>query len=109
MTKAYKYEPLPERYIRLLSVKPDEDSDPLRFSISTHSIDKPPTYEALSYVWGNASDSVDVICFDKNHIERPISITKNLHSALKRLRSGGCSGYLWADAICINQSDEGEK
>lgn len=107
--KTYKYEPLSARCIRLLSLKFDENSAPLRFSISVHSIDKPPVYKALSYVWGDASDRVEVVALDEECNECTISVTKNLHHALRRLRSGGCNQYIWADAICINQGDDKEK
>jgi hypothetical protein len=36
-------------------------------------------------------------------------ITNNLHSALLALRDFSASRYLWIDAICINQTDVGEK
>src|ERR1700761_8669159 len=118
--KIYKYKSLPERHIRLLSLEYDEHSHPLRFHISIHSIDLlPPAYQALSYVWGDSSDRVDVITFDQSHNECKISVTRNLDHVLRRLRSERRSEkgwnevqwnkYFWADAICINQSNNAEK
>jgi hypothetical protein len=106
----YEYEPIPDRYIRLLSLKFDEDIDALRLSISVHPIDKPPVYKALSYVWGDASDRVNIVILDEENLnEHTVSITKSLYRALRRLRLGHCNAYIWADALCINQGDNKEK
>lgn len=109
MMKTYKYEPLSARCIRLLSLELDESSVSLRFAISVHSIDTRPVYKALSYVWGDASDRVNVFALDEKGNEWTISVTKNLYHALRQLRAGGCDYYIWPDAICINQGDNEEK
>jgi hypothetical protein len=62
------------------------------------------SYEAISYVWGNAKDQIE--------IETPdgiFHITRNLSAALHRLRYPDKPRYIWADAICINQNDDEEK
>lgn len=38
-----------------------------------------------------------------------LSISPNLHDALCERRRRHCSGFLWADAICINQGDNQER
>ena len=57
-----KYEPLDpaKSEIRLLTVvsKPDE---PLRCILRKHSLDENPIYFALSYVWGNPSNTKPII------------------------------------------------
>ncbi|KAH7371483.1 heterokaryon incompatibility protein-domain-containing protein, partial [Pyrenochaeta sp. MPI-SDFR-AT-0127] len=105
----YEYKPLSDRCIRLLSLKFDANSDPLKLSISIHSIDEPLAYTALSYVWGDAFNRIDIIVLDEDRNEQTVSVTTNLHAALWRLRFGGCDSYIWADAICMNQGDNEEK
>jgi Heterokaryon incompatibility protein (HET) len=68
------------------------------------SIDKPHSYEALSYVWGFLSSSESLRCDGKS-----ISITPNLRDALRKLRLVDRHRALWVDQICINQSDKDEK
>lgn len=61
-------------------------------------------YMCLSYVWGDTSDAVMI------HLNSyPKLVTRNLHSALQRLRSHGYLAALWVDALCINQDDKEEK
>ena len=49
------YEPLPTGSIRLLSLEPREGLKPLSCTLTVASLDPdfPPSYEALSYVWGS--------------------------------------------------------
>jgi hypothetical protein len=80
-----------------------------------------PTYDALSYVWGDPSESKLIIC-DGSFIR----VTANLHAALLRLRHAGSPenscyhhkpwGYsfpdippMWIDAFCIDQSNINER
>lgn len=61
-------------------------------------------YSALSYVWGDANNrktvSVD---------EKPLLVTASLDPALRHLRDRKKDVMIWADGICINQSDYEEK
>jgi Heterokaryon incompatibility protein (HET) len=60
-------------------------------------------YKALCYCWGNASDKI-VINYNSS---QGLAITKNLHAALLALRLPNHERLLWADAICMNQDDDG--
>ncbi|KAF0324640.1 hypothetical protein GQ607_008079 [Colletotrichum asianum] len=62
------------------------------------------TFEAISYVWGTHSRNEIVICDGKR-----LKITKNLRTALQRVRLPGGTRRLWADSICINQEDPNER
>ncbi|KAI0868329.1 HET-domain-containing protein [Hypoxylon argillaceum] len=62
-------------------------------------------YEALSYVWGDLSDPEHI--FMDGGV--PLPVTKNLYAALRSLRLPRSGRKLWIDALCINQSDYGEK
>ncbi|KAI8167338.1 Heterokaryon incompatibility protein 6, OR allele [Colletotrichum sp. SAR 10_70] len=63
-----------------------------------------PDYEALSYVWGDATPSEHILIE-----EHTVPITTNLHSALVHLRHSSEARTLWVDALCINQSTHGER
>ncbi len=56
-SRAYQYRPLPSpRSIRLLEVHPaphtSDGSGSITVSLSTHSVDDAPPFQALSYTWG---------------------------------------------------------
>lgn len=55
-------------------------------------------------MWGDLSATAIIIV---NGIANPV--TKNLDSALKHLRLKSRPRVFWADAVCINQSDNAEK
>ncbi|PVH80544.1 heterokaryon incompatibility, partial [Cadophora sp. DSE1049] len=63
-----------------------------------------PPYDALSYTWGHAYINVESRC--DGHIFR---IRPHLRDALLRIRLSDQSTYLWADAICIDQSNVQER
>ncbi len=63
-----------------------------------------PDYEALSYCWGGQEPNFPIPC--NNH---RLLITRNVANALRYLRHKDKKRILWIDAICINQSDLGEK
>ena len=69
-----------------------------------HGEEKLVEYDAISYTWGSGALTSRIIC---NGVEW--SITGILEDALKRLRYETTSRYLWADQVCINQSDDAEK
>lgn len=61
-----------------------------------------PWYLALSYVWGDPVFS-HALYLDNG---TTLLITANLDAALRDVRSSEMTDfYIWADAICINQSD----
>ncbi|PVH69271.1 hypothetical protein DL98DRAFT_439400 [Cadophora sp. DSE1049] len=61
-------------------------------------------YEALSYVWGDASQTKALFCQGS-----PMQATISLHGALRHLRQEYTERVIWADDICINQQDIDEK
>ncbi|KAI9773690.1 MAG: hypothetical protein M1840_006964 [Geoglossum simile] len=63
-----------------------------------------PTYEALSYTWGDHSATAPILV---NGFE--LQVTVNLFRALQRLRKGGEKRVLWVDALCIDQSNLTER
>jgi len=62
------------------------------------------TYEAISYCWRDPQD-ITAIRYNGNQLRIPF----NLAAALRGLQQMDEPHYLWADAICINQSDPLDK
>jgi hypothetical protein len=103
------YQKLPEQTIRLLLLHPGSSSDSLKadlelFHIPPSSNPIIPSYEALSYTWGDLTFSEDIFCGGVT-----LPITPNLSQALIHLRNQDITRILWVDAICINQRDNAEK
>ncbi|PMD34552.1 hypothetical protein L207DRAFT_516723 [Hyaloscypha variabilis F] len=86
-------------------------------SLTAFKLDSMPPYRALSYTWAwpvemnNAGASPNEIEVSASIIcnNGVLRITDNLFSALCYLTSLGKLGWIWIDAICINQADGTEK
>jgi hypothetical protein len=108
----YQYLPITDRDgIRLIVLHPSQDkADHVQCEIIHTTLAKQAQaniydrYTALSYVWGDASDTT-VISVD----DRPLQVTKSLESALRHMRDDKRILNVWADGICINQKDYTEK
>jgi hypothetical protein len=101
----YKYSVLPPdgSSIRLLRLLPSrEATDKIVCEIFPASLleQSPSSYEALSYTWGDAKQTVDV---ELGGCVFPVTL--NLDSALRALRRPSEVRTLWVDAVCINQAD----
>ncbi|KAI8195205.1 hypothetical protein KHU50_011000 [Colletotrichum sp. SAR 10_65] len=98
--------------IRLLVLYPShETTAPLSGSLINTTLsacdsDFANGYLALSYVWGKpaSTSSIQIDGID-------VRITDNLAEALTQVRNAypGSPQRIWADALCINQSDTAEK
>lgn len=100
---SYYYEPLENDHqcIRLLRLMPGRHvAAGLECELLHTKIEDCPPYEALSYTWGDASQT-SIISLSGC----PFSATANLDVALRYLRSTSEPRLFWIDAICINQSD----
>jgi hypothetical protein len=97
-------ETLHSRTIRLLRLLPGTGGEKLCCQLFKRRLCSPLRYKALSYAWGDTSDSRNVYCDNK-----VIKVTSNLFSALWQLREKETYEYLWVDAICINQLNLEEK
>lgn len=72
-----------------------------------------PEYAALSYVWGDPSNTEDIILNG-----RRVPVTKNLATALRHVKKhwklefpnkNPSSFRIWVDVLCINQQDLDER
>lgn len=83
---------------------------------------RPPLYEALSYVWGSNENPQYIQVANKlrdasrkscpgsdYHGTARLPVTQNLAVALRHLRLLDKPRVMWIDAICINQQDNVEK
>lgn len=97
--------------IRLLHLDPyDSVSQPLHGSLKPTRLSQRPDYIALSYTWADTSG--DRTLREKIFLGNgwmPFAITSNCASALRRLRSRGGTRVVWVDAICIDQTNIGER
>jgi hypothetical protein len=109
-------------YFRLLSLRPGQRNDDICCHVETfhiHSEHCPllclvadlqvPSYEALSYHWGNDKPTSSITILAENKVPQAFHIRPNLEAALRQLRLPDKPRALWIDAICIDQSDNDEK
>ena len=129
----HPYKPLKEGEIRVLRLKPGIGDEPL-FGTLEHVVLQKATYRAISYAWGEPVFNKSIFTtsqefpnttsvFDLIHRSQKIkreesrvsiaaqefSITTSLFDALHRFRDAKKDIHLWADQICINQSDLEER
>ena len=91
--------------IRLLKIHPALEAEGIKITLLSASLnDLTLEYEALSYAWGSEKDPLEITCDGV-----PLHVTRNLHSALRRLRHQSKMRTFWIDAICINQKDYDER
>jgi hypothetical protein len=90
--------------IRLIELLPASASQRIQCLLRETSLSDGVVYEAVSYCWGDPKDQTGIICNGKL-----LYIPRNLEEALHGLRYRDRSRLLWADAICINQTDTAEK
>lgn len=88
-----------------MTLRAGRQQDPIVFDLEPMDLSIRPKYEAISYVWGAKSGSERVFLLSGGYL----LATRNLLSALRRLRHARESRVLWADALCINQNDLDER
>jgi hypothetical protein len=111
------YRPLntKNREIRLVEILDTPDGS-VCCQLSTVAFTNPatkPQYSALSYVWGDASDTENITVNGKT-----VPVTKNLAVALRHVKEHWAFEFpdrdrssfrIWVDALCINQQDLEER
>ena len=111
----YEYRPIRSgpNNIRLLQILPGTGDANIFCQVFQYTLRTEKAfglYEALSYVWGDWADPHQ-ICV-KNAQDKfygTFWVTKNLFTALLRLRDADLPRTVWIDAICINQKDLNER
>ena len=88
---------------RLLTLEPGDWNLPLQCHLQHSTLESAPSYEALSYTWGDAGNRREILIDGVR-----CTVTENLEVALRYIRRKDAARILWVDAICINQTDLGE-
>ncbi|KAF7554911.1 hypothetical protein G7Z17_g2535 [Cylindrodendrum hubeiense] len=102
----FNYSPLNRHHseIRLVRfVESPDASTQLQLELC-HSSLNDTKFSALSYLWGDCTETVDVSL--NGH---QFTIGLSLHAGLKQLRENGFQSWIWIDSICIQQQDLEEK
>lgn len=94
-------------HIRIIILQPSlEPSSDLHISFHQGSLEElEDDYEAVSYCWGADVRTCPLHVSDSTKV----MVTANLGLALRKFRHKGDVRLLWADAACINQTDDEEK
>ena len=103
-TTIYKELNFQDREIRVIALLPGQWSETIRCVLTVVSLGKRPSYQALSYVWGDPSIQHEILV-NQQHFP----VTHNLHLALRRLRDTSAVRMIWIDALCINQENVDER
>jgi hypothetical protein len=116
-----QYRPLDRttQEIRVLEMKPATNLDSPLSCLIKHVPLQTANFFALSYVWGDQKANRQSLAIEYeikspsieqtqyHHVKTTVG--ENLGAALARLRLPDDSVTIWADAVCINQSDNDEK
>jgi hypothetical protein len=106
MAASFRYDPLIGSYsTRVVTLLPSASKeDKIEICIAEVDLATPPSFEALSYAWGDSSQRVALQCHGKD-----LHVTSNCESALRHLRQDSGVRTLWVDAICIDQTSTDDR
>lgn len=93
---------LSQRSIRLLRIRSSRSSQGHIRCIKWHTTVE-RDYTCLSYVWGPSDEGYPVLLNEKLHLVR-----KNLFTFLQHAEEKNF-GWLWIDALCIDQANDAER
>lgn len=97
--------------IRVIILHKGPQDQPLTCTLKTVSLDDQPEFHALSYAWGDDTDTGGIIIIDG----QASPVAPCLATVLEHLRAHHYdflrlrSVPVWIDAICINQADPEER
>ncbi|PVH81319.1 HET-domain-containing protein [Cadophora sp. DSE1049] len=110
----YRYGQKDRNQIRLIRLFPGKTHHDICVDINRVYASSNPTYEALSYAWGDPdhigrSRGTTISYESKFYNKGVLLISRNLASAFRHLRNLKEVRTLWIDAISINQGDIEER
>ena len=110
----YQYQPLGKNgTIRILTLDPGKQGDPLKGELEAVPIDSAGSYEALSYVWaepGPLDSAYEILVRNSNDDEALlVPRGRSIIAALRHLRLPDRPRRIWVDQCCINQDDPVER
>lgn len=105
-----KYEPpLQNNQIRVLVIQPNTDTEArIECSLERTTLTSPCDYTCLSYSCSERDDGIVEYCRTILCEGLEITVTKGAHNAMQHFRLLG-GKRLWVDAICIDQTNDGER
>lgn len=113
MQEKYNYTRLEENGIRLLKIHPERRDDHVVCTLGQYSDNKNPTYDALSYYWGDPTRRSRVYLDDTL-----VSIHETLWEFLDQMQKSIMDQmqqsderketWIWVDYLCLNQLDDTE-
>jgi hypothetical protein len=91
---------------RLLAVEPGLPDDDIRCRLTPLSLLRTPlpSYETISYVWGDSSARGSVLVN-----EQTLDVPASTEHVLRRMRDAQQVRVLWIDSICIDQGDKDDR
>ncbi|OAQ97507.1 hypothetical protein LLEC1_00827 [Akanthomyces lecanii] len=113
-SEKYQYQPLESNEtIRILTLHPGTESDPLVGTIEVVSIQSAAPYEAMSYVWADSGPPKNagtmIIRGGSNEDALLVLRGGSIVAALHQMRLPDHPRRLWTDQCCINQDDLEER
>ena len=106
--RPYTYSPLSHPLdIRFVILHPATISSPIEVNILKTNLTCKPSFEALSYTWGDQRTLRPITVHGAKR--QALYVTENLEAALRHLRYTDKIRLLWIDALCINQGDIKER
>jgi hypothetical protein len=110
----HQYQPLQNNdTIRIFTLDPGQQGDPLTGTLEAVPIDSAGSYEAVSYVWadpGPPNSAYDILIRDGDGNEGLLVLRGgSIFAALRQLRLPDQPRRIWADQCCINQDDPVER
>ena len=115
MSETYRYAPLEKDgdvHFRLMKVL-DTDGQNIHLSIECFPLEVAPPFTALSYMWGDTAKP-HVVLVDGKELRITDSLFKffqqtRLQHKAETEQAAIWTGWLWIDAVCINQDDKIER
>ncbi|KAG7104842.1 Heterokaryon incompatibility protein 6 like [Verticillium longisporum] len=106
LSRPFEHPPLQNDWdIRLLYILPRGNSSKISCKLITIDIgQRHPTYQAMSYTWGDPTKTHTIWVNDK-----PFKTTQNVYNLLLDMSPVFEPRRIWIDSICINQEDNAEK
>jgi hypothetical protein len=98
------HHPLEPLHIRLLVLQPGKCDSEVRCYIQQANLKSLPSYEAVSYAWGDSDATHPIQCNGQKLI-----VSLNLYEALRAVRFTDKPRVIWIDGLCIDQSNVYER
>jgi hypothetical protein len=98
------HNPLTTSHIRLLVLQPGQHDSQITCYVHNASLERLPQYEAVSYAWGNSTETHNIQCNGQD-----LTVSGSLYQALRGVRLTDKPRVIWIDGLCIDQSNMGER